>query len=265
MTRFRPALLALAIAPLGLPALASEVHEQGDFTITLPDGWEAIPQGVLEEYSSAISQQAPDAAPQHYDYGFQAGGASRWLSYPYILIQEDESGRMPPALLDKLTTYSMDDIRKKTGDSMKPLIDNFETGQIYQDREHNMLWMEMAMQVNGVGQVKALTGFVPTQKGHIRAYGYSPARTFEENKRVFSSAFTSLTPAPSLQYKPWAGHEASTANTQPSSGHSPGWHFDWEAVGEKAIVGGLAGGVIGVTVTLLGRLLGKIRRRKDKE
>lgn len=265
MTRLRTALLALALAPMCLPALANEVLEKGDFSITLPNGWVEIPRDELEEYSKAVSQQAPDAPPQHYAYGFQADGASRWLSYPYILIQEDESGRISPPVLDKLTSYSMDDIEKKTGDAMKPLIDSFETGSVYRDKEHNMLWMELSMQVSGVGQVKALTGFVPTQKGHIRAYGYSPKRTFDKDKQVFFSAFTSLTPSPALQYKPWAGNDASTTQAQPVRGTSSGWHFDWQSVGEKAFVGGLVGGLIAVTVTLLGRVLGRIRRRKGRE
>jgi hypothetical protein len=182
-------ILAIAVSVSG------ETFETADeFSITLPDGWVQIPGSVLQEFAAKMSELASDAPRQVYDYGYQMNDDGRWLTYPYVLVQVRPEGRIPSGELARFpkTSLQTDDIDLSKG----------AFGEATYDKEHQILWSTLTTQPPEGEIVKALIAVKLTELGYIRLTGVAAEASFDEYKKIFIDAFSSLGMDESIAYKP---------------------------------------------------------------
>ena len=82
----------------------------------IPQDWEPVPKEILDQYSDALHKTAPGLEKQIYEYAFQKMPAETWFSYPYVMVQIKNKGRLPEAELKKYRA-----INKGLADGVKQL------------------------------------------------------------------------------------------------------------------------------------------------
>jgi hypothetical protein len=209
-------------------------HDKPEFAISVPIDWEEIPNEALVTYAKNISELAPDAPVQRYDYGFQAEGAEFWLAHPYILIQVNYTGRLTKKLLHSLPSTSIDDYVDELGENMKNVASDLSMGKMYYDKEANIVWMRVKATVLDVGEIEGLNAMILTEKGFINAAAYSMKEDFTGYETLFRSIQMSISPIQSLKYKPRF------------TDNFPSWfsRINWATVIGKVLAGAIIGGII---------------------
>jgi hypothetical protein len=182
-------ILAIAVCVSG-----ATFETADEFSITLPDGWVQIPGSVLQEFAAKMNELSPDAPPQVYDYGYQLGDNGGWLSYPYVLVQVRPEGRIPSGELARFPKMS-----SQMGDID---LSGVQFGESTYDKEHQILWSTLTTQPPEGETVKALIAVKLTELGYIRLTGCALDASFDDYKKVFTDAFTSLEMDDSIAYKP---------------------------------------------------------------
>lgn len=165
-----------------------------EFTITLPDGWVQIPGAVLQGFSAKMAERSPDAPRQVYDYGYQMGDDGRWLTYPYVLVQVRPEGRIPSG---ELARYPKMSAQAEAID-----LSGGSFGESTYDKEHQILWSTLTTQTLEGEIVKALIAVKLTELGYIRLTGCATEASFDEYKKVFTDAFSTLGMDESIAYRP---------------------------------------------------------------
>jgi hypothetical protein len=192
----------LACLALNSGAFAKVVQKPG-FSISLPDGWVEIPQSVLRAAEKELGRQAPNAKTiPKYDYGFQSGGAKTWMRYPYILIQVNNTGRIPESELKSLTKIKINDDIRGTVDNFKSVISNLAIGQMQYDEAAHIIWMTSQSDVVRIGKVRGLSGIIPTDKGTLAIHGYSLERNFQSFAPIFRQIVKSTSVSQQPTYEP---------------------------------------------------------------
>jgi hypothetical protein len=110
-------------------ASASELKKNG-FSISLPDEWVEIPRDVIDAYEKEIARLAPNAPAPHYDYGFQLGSSQNWFEYPYILVQINNTGRIPESQLEKFEAYNIQESLDKHKKGLSSIMSNIQAGKM---------------------------------------------------------------------------------------------------------------------------------------
>ncbi len=167
-------------------------------SIDLPDGWVEIPADVLDAFAMKTDEISPDSPAQYYDFGYQAPAeGGRWLSYPYVLIQVRDVGRIPSS---ELARY------QKLGAEMDEFtLPDVSIGETMYDKGNQILWSTLAAHTAEGESVKALVAVKLTEIGYIRLMGCATEETFGEYKTIFKNAFSTLGIDESLAYKPQVG------------------------------------------------------------
>lgn len=204
------------------------------FTIKLPNDWIQMPRETLDEFSNFISKSAPNLEKQVYAYGFQLK-SDRWFTYPYILIQIKNSGRIPSSELKK-TKQIQDAMKKessKTEDSLKSYISDSELETPIYDEGNHILWQKIKFEVAGMGLIHNLMGLKLTEKGFIQIMGYSVESESEKYDKLYSDVILNTTIDDAIAYKP------KLSDSVPFLAR-----IDWTQVASAGIIGGLVAGII---------------------
>ncbi len=197
-------IITLIYCTLTLLISAQTFESKDDFSIKLPNTWAEIPSNVLSDYSKAIALNAPNLPKQVFNYGYQLK-SDQWFTYPYILVQVKNVGRIPSGELKryKKLKREMEKGLDKASESMSDLVSNSMIGEPVYDDVNHILWTTLTMQVAGIGPVKGLMATKLTEKGIIQFNGYSTADSYDKNAKLFRETFIkNLTISPSIAYSP---------------------------------------------------------------
>jgi hypothetical protein len=222
------------LAGLGTFNLAQSgtLNQKAGFSLTLPDGWVEIPKETLVQYEDTLAELAPNAQKQHFDYGFQMDGSKGWFTYPYVLIQVGNNGRIPADRFEKLPPISaekMNDLK----DKLSTVMSHIEIGKLVYDSENRMMWMRIELNVRDVGPVAGLSAIIPTEKGTIQVNAYCLKEDYPTYEPVFRSLAKSMILDADLAYKTkWSDGLPSVLR-----------RINWEQVGQSALIGGIIGGI----------------------
>ena len=217
----------------------SELKKNG-FSISLPDGWVEMPIDVIDAYEKEIGRLAPNAAAQHYDYGFQLGSSKNWFEYPYILVQIKNTGRIPESQLETLEGYNVQESLDKHKKELSSIMSDIQAGKMVYDKQTKMIWIRIESNVANIGPIAGISGMVPTEKGFIQAIGYCLRENYPTYEAIFQSVALSVSPEPGLAYKPKWSDSLPPAVTG----------IDWGKVAGKAIAGAIIGGIIAMIAAL---------------
>ena len=79
--------------------------EDERLTFTLPPGWVAIPEQEMAKRDAEVRQSLAKPYPINFKYGYQKQAAD-WFSYPFMLIKQQETTRIPESELRQLPTWT---------------------------------------------------------------------------------------------------------------------------------------------------------------
>ena len=182
--------------------LTQRFNAKEGFLIKLPYNWVEIPSKVLDERSKMLRNAALDAERPVYDYGFQLSGAEQWLTYPYILIYVNDSGRIPEG---KMKKYNK--IESRAGQETSPVkerisgIPDTQVGEISYDSNDHILWMTFTASVKDAGIIKGLIATRLTRKGCIQIICYAEDKAFSDYRKLFEDIVMSIHIDKKLEYK----------------------------------------------------------------
>lgn len=231
-------LLIVSFAGVSM-ADGSELKKNG-FSISIPEGWVEMPRDVIDAYEKEIARLAPNAPPQHYDYGFQLGSSKNWFEYPYILVQMKNTGRIPERQLEKLEGYSIEQNLDKHKKALSSIMSDIQTGKMVYDKQTRMIWMRIEANIADIGPISGVSGMVPTENGLIQVIGYSLRENYPTYEAIFQSVALSVSPESWLAYKPKWSDRLPPAVTG----------IDWGKVAGKAVAGAIIGGIIALIAAL---------------
>jgi len=168
------------------------------FSITIPVGWVEIPRDIIDEYEASLVKKMPNAPKQHYECGFYPE-STIGLTYPYLLIQLNNSGRIPQGEIESMAGYSP----QKSVDKIDfgATITNAKAGEMIYEKDKNIIWSVGSVDIEGRGSITGLTGIMPTETGFILAVGASYSDDYSVNSKVFRDIILSIKPNLNLTYK----------------------------------------------------------------
>lgn len=183
---------------------AIEIRTERGFTITLPDEWSQIPDETLKAYLEKIYQMAPDMKRQNYDYGFQLSINPDWFTYPYILIQVNNSGRITENRLIELAEQAEDLIEgaSKAENALHGVLSEMDIGNAVYDEEFRTLFSTMSAEVTGIGRIKGLIAVILTNRGSINFFGYALEEEYDLYSILYTDVVHQIVFDPKLEYKP---------------------------------------------------------------
>ena len=187
-------LIALLSISLLAPASSEPVNKsfptQDGFTIIMPDTWMPIPKNVLNAYTKALEQFAPNMEKQVYDFGFQPASNKNWLTYPYMLIQVKKTGKVPEKELRDLTKFQqqIELGASNASEALGKTISVLNSGDTLYDEAHHIVYSTVNLDVQQAGKVKALISVILTNQGSINLYGYALESEFNQYLAFYMDA-----------------------------------------------------------------------------
>lgn len=151
-------LLALFIAhPASSELLTNPYDTRHGFVINLPGGWEEAPEDAMKLLS-------------RYSYGFQENTGQSWFTtYPYILIQVNDSKRIRESNLkntDRLTLEFEREIEHTIYEKNIPVLEH-HIDDVYYDADRKALFSTLVMVQDDDNAFQVFSAMVLTQKGYI--------------------------------------------------------------------------------------------------
>jgi len=84
----------------------------------------------------------PKAKKHTYSYGFQLRGSDHWFSYPYILVELKNIGRMKEPDIKKLGRLLSKEGLSLSAESFGDIISNVGHGaSVYDEKRHILFWV----------------------------------------------------------------------------------------------------------------------------
>lgn len=235
--------LSVLLACLASASVIAGTVAKPEVTVELPDGWHEVPADVLQAFYEEIRRQAPKVEAPKYDYAFQADAGPPWLAYPYVLVKIRPSGRPSEFELENLPSIDLDSKIKEKGEDWSRLMKDSSLGQMRYDKAANVVWLTSKSTVVNIGEVRGISGIIPTEKGFVELHSYARAEDFDGHLPTFEKIITGAKVAPDLAYQPnWTDKLGPFAK------------FNFKEMGFVVVLGALIG--IGVAV---------MRKRRDRK
>lgn len=221
--------------------LNNKFHASEGFSIRLDNDWIEIPRDVLDQISNTIAERS-DVPKQHWNYGYQnINNDGRWGTYPYILIQVHEKGRVAESQLKnykRLETQFQEEFQKAEA-MTSPLMSGITMGETFYDENlHTLLTISKA-QVTGVGGITMLIALILTEKGYVQFMGYTLEAESNIYLPLFKEYIENIEFSEKLVYKPRAFGSLAVLSA-----------IDWRQVGLSGLIGGLVAGVFSLITNL---------------
>ena len=235
--------LSVLLACLASASVFAGTVSKPEVTVELPDGWREVPAEVLQAFYEEIRRQAPKVEAPKYDYAFQADAGPPWLAYPYVLVKVRPSGRPSEFELENLPRIDLDSKIKEKGEDWSKLMKDSSLGQMRYDKAANVVWLTSKSTVVNIGEVRGISGIIPTEQGFVELHAYARTEDFDGHLPAFERIITSAKVAPTLAYRPnWTDKLGPFAR------------FDFKQLGFMVVLGALIG--VGVAV---------MRKRRRRE
>ncbi|WP_156180919.1 hypothetical protein [Desulfovibrio sp. TomC] len=214
---------------------ACETFKNKYFSITLPPGWISVPADVIKSTEDEIIARTNKPSIPRNNYAFQQKDTNRWFSYPYILINISNPGRIQEAKLQKISEQSFKNHYDKEEKEMNGLVSDFREGRKYYDKNQKILWVFSKANIPAVGSVSIVEGIIPTNTGYIKIFCYAVDEHAILYQPIFQSIISSVIPSEEFAYR------TTIYDILPAFIVDINWG---EAIG-KAIAWSLLGGVLG--------------------
>ncbi len=222
-------------------------NQQNHYSFTLPSNWVEIPKSTIDE----VMQQAANMTSGqfiNYSAGFQLQNAETF-QYPYILVQEHEVNT--PSYGQIAKTFESDKFSEsvdKKIDEYSELITNASFQDPFIDKDRNIIFMNLEMNVANVGEVKGLMAMFLGKNGITQLNFYSVKSKYSENLQTFNQIVDSFRYEQGYEYD----KEKAKKNDSPSI---------FEGAAEKGIIGFITGGLI----ALFFELFVRSKKKEDKK
>jgi hypothetical protein len=235
--------LSVLFACLASASVFAGTVSKPEVDVELPDGWHEVPAEVLQAFYDEIRRQAPKVEAPKYDYAFQANAGPPWLAYPYVLVKVRPSGRPSEFELENLPKIDLDSKIKEKGEDWSKLMKDSSLGQMRYDKAANVVWLTSKSNVVNIGEVRGISGIIPTEKGFVELHAYARTEDFDGHLPAFERIITRAKVAPTLAYRPnWTDKLGPFAK------------FDFKQLGFMVLLGAL----IGIAVAVM-------RKRRGRE
>ena len=235
------ALLALAGRVYSAESDAPVVHYDRDgFAMSVPGGWKEIPAAVLKDYADKLARLQPNAPRQEFQGGFQLTSAQQWFTYPYVMIQIRNTGRVPEGQFTKAAGIqgAAEKGLKKAESQLSTILSESELTEPRYDPQKHALFMNGSMNVAGVGKVKMTSATLLSEKGTISVYCYASVSDFAAYAKPFETMLNSVQLSEELRYKP-----------RPSDTNAVLGFLD--RVGSGALRGAIVGAIVGLVIFVM--------------
>ena len=236
-----------------LPTMASAesldyTNQQNHYSFTLPSGWVEIPKSTIDDL---FRQLADQTGGQFIDYaaGFQLEDAQNYFQYPYILVQEHKINT--PSYSQITQEFESDKFSEgvdKEIDKYSEFMTNATLQDPFVDKERNIIFMNLEMDVANVGKVKGLLAMFLGKSGITQLNFYSVKSEYSENLSIFNQIIDSFSYEQGYEYN----EQEAKKNDSPSI---------FEGVAEKGIIGAITGGLI----ALIFGLFSKSKKKKEEK
>jgi len=175
----------------------------GGYTIVLPSDWVQIPNGAVLAFTDQLKQSVSASAIQYPDYGFQLASADRWFTYPYILFQIHNDGRVAESEFKNLPRLDQS-IREgaQQGEAMaKSLLSYVQLGKTYYDPTNHVLWITGRLSAQDGRAIRAVSATCLTERGSLQVMCYSTEEDSDRYCKLFENVVNQIVFDYPLKYK----------------------------------------------------------------
>ena len=218
-------------------AMSATVDNTKDgFTVTLPTGWDQIPQSEIASLNETTRKEHNIGNQPGFLCGYQVR-SDGWFSYPYVLIRVARSGKLTEEQLAKLPTINVTESVDKVMQAWGGTFPKFQMGKIFYDSASHITWLAGQTTDPEIGLVDILIGALQTEQGAIQTYCYSRHDSVAQDRPTFTRIIESIRPSEEVRYKP-----ASTTlavSSAANAARQPDYTWLGRAIG-LALVGALS-------------------------
>jgi hypothetical protein len=223
------------------------VDQEAGYALSVPEGWDRIPDGPLGRATSMMRSAGAASGPT-FIAGFEPSGHKTYFEYPYVLVQFQSYGKGLGLRTISQTELS-DLVTKLTGIPSGQLKQGLsgEAASVLRDvsiDRPTMLTsppgfvMGTTLNVRGVGTVRGRSVCLLGRTGALTVHFYANDDDWDTYADVAEAFATGFKRTPD---------QAVTIGeaTLTTSGERVGG-FDWSMVWNKAVIGGIVGGLAGL-------------------
>jgi len=241
-------ILTSALMALAGPAYSAESdppvfhYDRDGVAISVPTGWTEIPAAILKDYTDKLARLQPNAPRQEFQGGFQLTSAEQWFTYPYVMIQIRNTGRVPEGQFTKSAGIhgAAEKGLKKAESQLSTILSESKLTEPRYDPQKHALFMNGSMNVAGVGKVRMTSATLLSEKGTISVYCYALEGDFAAYLKPFETMLNSVELSEELRYKP-----------RPSDTNAVLGFL--ERVGSGALRGAIIGAIVGLVIFVMRR------------
>lgn len=171
--------------------------EQGNYTITIPEGWEVIPQQVVEEYRLQVIEQAENQEALkdiYFDAAFQkCNSTGTYFKHPYVLMRVMDIGQPSESYLISLTGKSAKELNKIEQEAFPNITSSdLEEVQHYYSPDNHSVLIAQVTDFPPIGEVVLLAGGSAGRKGIVFTHFYCLKNNFDSEQADFHEIFNSF-------------------------------------------------------------------------
>jgi hypothetical protein len=239
----------LSVIAVCTAARADDVVDQElGYALAVPAGWDRIPNGPLGRAASMMRSPGAAGGGPNFVAGFEPGKHKTYFEYPYVLVQFQPYGN--GLSLSTISQSELSDVvTKLTGVPSGQLKNGLsrEAASVLRDVSINsptMLTsppgfvMGTKLNVRGVGTVRGRSVSLLGRTGAVTVHFYAKEddwNKYADTAEEFEAGF-----------KRTAGETVTIGDTTRTTSGDRVGGFDWSMVGNKAVIGGIVGGLAGL-------------------
>jgi len=196
------------LAPAATLAADAAYHSKaGHFSLKIPEGWEAIPDDVLQGYNATIAQAAGHSgqAPS-FEAAFQPREAKEWLEYPHVFIQFRRDLRLTPEQLSLMATQQGKAAANRQWHEVLKRAPDIgllaRANEVSFDPARNALVIRMSYQDPEEGDVIGTSAYYLTARGTIIIAATCLASQWEAARPAFNTFLAGVTVDKGFEYVP---------------------------------------------------------------
>jgi hypothetical protein len=217
------------------------------YSFDLPNGWEEIQKSVIDKFMDEVAGKTSGKRIEFVS-GFQLTGNENF-KYPYILVQDHKGDTPSFSQLEK--ALNSDSLQKKVDQKTaeySELLNNATTDRPFVDKERNIIFMNIELDVTNVGKVNGLIVMFFGENKITQLNFYSTKSEYSEWLPVFNSIVDSFKYDDGFIYNPVEAEKNDTLSI-------------FNGVMEKGVSGAIAGGFLGILASIIGWIF--VKRNKN--
>lgn len=196
-------IVILAIATLSTFSQDKYSDSEGKYTLDYSVDWKKIPDDIVEKRFKQVQKSIKSDKTINYDAGFQKRLSKGWFTYPYVLINIIETGRLSESDIKKMVGSFENEVKELTEDKSyryKAIVKKLKMNDTYFEEKHQRLISMMDVKtVNGT--LTCLMIMNLTSFGSINLYFYTTPNKWESYYQDFMDFADGLVISNEYNYK----------------------------------------------------------------